>query len=253
MRRTSSCHTGDRQTPLIHVSSSGLIVFVLRQDVIKLLVRVLFLLLDDVSKVVGVFPEDKHDDDFEHERDVGKQFDESAQLVLVSAIFLVFLRRGALEHEKGYEIVDPRDCDQKHEDAESLSRDAGRVIEHVNGCRADCQAQEAVTLEHLEHAEDEEDEDDELCDPEPWDGLDFVCAGQRIDILVEDLLQLFLLLVISMVFLLVLLVIKRALSHQIFLHCLNFSTKEAKRRSKLFDENSDLLQDPCIILDLLLK
>ena len=167
---------------------------------------------------MGVFPEDQHDDDLEHERDVGKQFDESAQLVLVSAIFLVFLRRGALEHEKGYEIVDPRDCDKKHEDAESLSRDAGRVVEHVNGCRADCQAQEAVTLEHLEHAKDEEDEDNELGDPEPGNGLDFVGAGQRIDIIVEDLLQLFLLLVISMVFLLVLLVINRALSHQIFLH-----------------------------------
>ena len=56
-----------------------------------------------------------------------------------------------------------------------------------------------------------------------------------------------------MVFLLVLLVINRALSHQVFLHCLNFSGEEAERRSKLLDENSDLLQDPCIILDLLLK
>ena len=80
------------QTPLIH-ASSDLIVLVLRQDVIELFVRVLFFLLDDVSKVVGVFPEDQHDDNLEHKRDVGKQFDESTQLVLVSAIFLVFFRR----------------------------------------------------------------------------------------------------------------------------------------------------------------
>ena len=87
------------------------IVFVLRQDVIELLIRVLLLLPNDISKVMGVFPEDQNDDNLENERDVGKQFDKSTQLVLIASILFVFLGCTALNHEKSEEVVDPGYCD----------------------------------------------------------------------------------------------------------------------------------------------
>lgn len=87
------------------------IVFVLRQDVIELLIRVPLLLLNDISKVVGVFPEYQNDDNLENERDVGKQFDKSTQLVLIASILFIFLGCIALNHEKGEEVVDPGYCD----------------------------------------------------------------------------------------------------------------------------------------------
>ena len=87
------------------------IVFVLRQDVVKLFIRVRLLLLDDISKVVGVFPEDQNDNNLENERNVGKQFDKSTQLVLIASILFIFLGCAALNHEQGEEVVDPGNCD----------------------------------------------------------------------------------------------------------------------------------------------
>ena len=71
----------------------------------------MLLLPNDISKVMGVFPEDQNDDNLEHEGDEGDQFDKSAQLVLITSILFVFLRRTALNHEKGEEVVDPGYCD----------------------------------------------------------------------------------------------------------------------------------------------
>ena len=87
------------------------IVFVLCQDVIELFVWVLCPLANDISKVKRVFPEDQHDDNLENERNVGKQSDESAQLVLISSILFIFFGCASLDHEKGDEVVDPGHCD----------------------------------------------------------------------------------------------------------------------------------------------
>ena len=184
------------------------IVFVLRQDVIELLIRVLLLLPNDISKVMRVFPEDQNDDNLENERDVGKQFDKSTQLVLIASILFVFLGCTALNHEKSEEVVDPGYCDQKNKATERLSRNVSWVVEYVDGCCSDCQAQETIALEHLDHSERQEYDNNELCDSKPRDRLDFVGPGERIDIVVKGRLQLLLLLIILMVGLLVCLIVE---------------------------------------------
>ena len=109
---------------------SGL-AFVLSQDVIKLLIWWRCLLTNDVSKVEWVFPEYKYDDNFEEERNVGKQSHESTQLVLITAIFLIFLGSAPLDQEEGYKVVHPGQGNQKDKPTESLPRDRVRIVKHV--------------------------------------------------------------------------------------------------------------------------
>ena len=67
-------------------------IFILRQNVIKLVILILSaLLLDNIAEVERIFPEDEHDNHFEDQRDEGNQPHESAQFVLVAAVLFILL------------------------------------------------------------------------------------------------------------------------------------------------------------------
>ena len=82
------------------------------QNRLQFVVGRLLFLLNDVSKVKWIFPEDKNKDNFEDERNIGDKFDKSAQLVLITAIFLIFFWSASIDHEQLDEVVDQTDCDE---------------------------------------------------------------------------------------------------------------------------------------------
>ena len=98
------------------------------KDGLQFIIWWLRLLLNDVSKVKWVFPEDEDEDDFEDESDISDQADKPAQLVLVATILFVFLGRAPINQEKLDEVIDPADCNQKNEAAEGLSSESRRVV-----------------------------------------------------------------------------------------------------------------------------
>jgi hypothetical protein len=81
------------------------------------------LLVDDISEVVGIFPEDDDHDHLEDQRDVAKESSKSAQFVFVAAVFLVFFLRALLDQEKREEVIDPGADDKKHELSEGVPLD----------------------------------------------------------------------------------------------------------------------------------